>query len=227
MRNTAKHRAMTFAGEIVALRFENVFNPYVDACPDHDERDAADIRRRNLEIVLGAALERDIDFLFGSHATLATEGGVARGSRSRMNCIYLGMPRCLALLPLLGRPKGRRSSAYCNGRLADAACNSPSHLSLECLSAAPSYARRPNVEPNSHARGTDSVSATPNLVVGEPSAALRCRNWPRCSSRPRRPWGPRCCCETSSYGGQAEFVASLTAHYGLPEQRETQSNRLV
>ncbi|MBM6596524.1 uracil-DNA glycosylase [Microvirga pudoricolor] len=50
----------TFVADLASLRFANAFNPYSDLCPDCDAEDAPAIRRRNLEAVLSAALERGV-----------------------------------------------------------------------------------------------------------------------------------------------------------------------
>jgi hypothetical protein len=56
-----KDLASEFVTELSMLRFENVFNPYAQSCPDHDVRFAASVRRRNLELVLRSALETGVD----------------------------------------------------------------------------------------------------------------------------------------------------------------------
>ncbi|MCV3242090.1 hypothetical protein ABID19_005744 [Mesorhizobium robiniae] len=53
-------KAAAFVEELASYRFENAFNPYVDACPDFDTDEAPAIRRRNLEAVLDAALARGV-----------------------------------------------------------------------------------------------------------------------------------------------------------------------
>jgi hypothetical protein len=45
----------TFVAELATRKFDHVFNPYSDCCPDHDRPDAASIRRRNLTSILTAA----------------------------------------------------------------------------------------------------------------------------------------------------------------------------
>jgi uracil-DNA glycosylase len=45
----------TFVTELATLKFDHVFNPYSDRCPDHDRPDAPGIRRRNLVTILAAA----------------------------------------------------------------------------------------------------------------------------------------------------------------------------
>lgn len=46
------------------LRFRDVFNPYAEACPDHDAADAPLIRRNNLRLVLEAALAGGVDSIW-------------------------------------------------------------------------------------------------------------------------------------------------------------------
>jgi hypothetical protein len=50
-----------FVENLAGLTFENVFNPYAERCGDFDSVDAAAIRRRNLSLVLEAAITRGID----------------------------------------------------------------------------------------------------------------------------------------------------------------------
>lgn len=49
-------RAQAFVDQLAGFRFDNVFNPYADACPDHDRPNAPKIRRGNLASMIGAAL---------------------------------------------------------------------------------------------------------------------------------------------------------------------------
>lgn len=50
-----------FMEQLASLRFDNVFNPYAQSCPIHDRTNAPAIRRRNLAIVLKAALAGGVD----------------------------------------------------------------------------------------------------------------------------------------------------------------------
>ncbi|WP_394887465.1 uracil-DNA glycosylase [Mesorhizobium sp. AaZ16] len=49
-----------FVEELASYHFANTFNPYADACPEFDAEDAPAVRRRNLEAVLKAAIERGV-----------------------------------------------------------------------------------------------------------------------------------------------------------------------
>jgi hypothetical protein len=56
--------AENFVSRLAALQFENVFNPYAEACADCDEDNAPAIRRLNLSRVLEAALVTGVDSLW-------------------------------------------------------------------------------------------------------------------------------------------------------------------
>jgi hypothetical protein len=54
----------SFIKSLASLRFDNAFNPYADACPEHDAPDAPLIRRNNIALVLDAALARGTESLW-------------------------------------------------------------------------------------------------------------------------------------------------------------------
>jgi hypothetical protein len=217
MRNTTSHRATTFAAELAALRFENVFNPYADACPDHDGCHAADIRRRNLELVLSAALERGIDSLW-----IARDLGYRGGRRTGL--ALTDEPHLARHAALLGTPPlaratkgpavGERTATVVWGMLH--AIRRPIFLwnvfplhphmsgdamSNRCHTHSERTACRPlliwllkSLRPRSVvAIGRDAHRALEDLGV----SAVAVRH--------------------PSYGGQSEFVRSLAALYRLPE----------
>jgi hypothetical protein len=53
-----------FVEALADLSFTDAFNPYSDACFDFDQDDAPAIRRKNLELVLNAAIERKVDSIW-------------------------------------------------------------------------------------------------------------------------------------------------------------------
>ena len=59
MMNTAQ-----FVETLADLSFTDAFNPYSDACDDFDQDDAPAIRRKNLKLVLDAAIERKVDSIW-------------------------------------------------------------------------------------------------------------------------------------------------------------------
>lgn len=63
MRNIKKETE-GFISTLQSLRFENAFNPYVEACEDCDRKDAANIRVHNLELILEAALRNGVDSIW-------------------------------------------------------------------------------------------------------------------------------------------------------------------
>ena len=54
----------TFVDELSAVRLSDTFNPYQDHCPLHDQPDAAQRRRRNLQRCLEAALDAKADTIW-------------------------------------------------------------------------------------------------------------------------------------------------------------------
>ena len=54
----------SFVAALADTRLPSVFNPYSDVCPVHDRNDAAQLRRRNLERFLDAALDARVDTMW-------------------------------------------------------------------------------------------------------------------------------------------------------------------
>lgn len=53
-----------FIDALTGLRSRHAFNPYTDACQDHDAADAPAVRRRNLRLVLEAATAMGVDLIW-------------------------------------------------------------------------------------------------------------------------------------------------------------------
>lgn len=53
-----------FVRVVSQMSFDNVFNPYAMRCSDFDRADAPKRRRKNLEVVLHAAMERGVDSIW-------------------------------------------------------------------------------------------------------------------------------------------------------------------
>ena len=106
--------ARSFVGHLAELQFEASFNPYSDICPEHDRSDAPAIRRRNLELVLSAAISRGVDSLWvardlgyrgGRRTGLAMTDDVCLAQHERMSSIT-GLQR-----PTLGPPLAERTAS--------------------------------------------------------------------------------------------------------------------
>jgi uracil-DNA glycosylase len=104
IKNSVRPSVDDFIEQLTKLRFDCVFNPYADICPEHDKADAPAIRRRNLALTLEAALDcrveslwiaRDLGYRGGrrtglaltdelhlaSHAKLLRSGSLARSTK--------------------------------------------------------------------------------------------------------------------------------------------------
>lgn len=94
-----------FVDRLADLHFDGVFNPYAEACNYHDEMDAPAIRRRNLSLVLEAALSGGIDSLW-----IARDLGYRGGRRTGLALtdeVHLGAhAQLLGAPPLVRATKG-------------------------------------------------------------------------------------------------------------------------
>lgn len=95
----------SFIDELAALRFDNVFNPYADVCPIHDTADAAFIRRRNLELVLNAAISYGIDSMWIAR-DLGYRGGRRTGLALTDEVHLFWHAKLLATPPLIRATQG-------------------------------------------------------------------------------------------------------------------------
>lgn len=94
-----------FINELAALHFDNVFNPYADACPIHDTADAILIRRRNLEVVLSAAISNGIDSMWIAR-DLGYRGGRRTGLALTDEVHLFWYAKLLATPPLIRATQG-------------------------------------------------------------------------------------------------------------------------
>lgn len=53
-----------FVAALSCLRFDNAFNPYQEMCLEHDQPNAPEIRRSNLEKVLSAAMDHGVESIW-------------------------------------------------------------------------------------------------------------------------------------------------------------------
>lgn len=207
--------AEEFVELVAALRFDDAFNPYSDLCSDFDRPDAASIRRHNLISVLRAAIDRGVDSIW-----VARDLGYRGGRRTGLALtdeVHLG-----AHADLLGTPPLARST---NGPVM---AERTATVIWQMLVSIKQPVFLWNVFPlHPHAAG-DPMSnrchtrgerlACRHIMVGliqmlSPSrvlaigrdAQLALEDLGVKAEKVRHP----------SYGGQAEFMAGVSTHYGL------------
>lgn len=95
----------SFVDELAVLHFDNVFNPYADVCPIYDTTDAAFIRRRNLELVLNAAISQGIDSMWIAR-DLGYRGGRRTGLALTDEVHLFWHAKLLATPPLMRATQG-------------------------------------------------------------------------------------------------------------------------
>lgn len=212
----AREKAQEFVQQITRIRFENVFNPYADECPVCDVAGAPLVRRHNLELVLAAALSatrgsiwiaRDLGYRGGRRTGLALTDDV----HLRCHAEMFGTPplaratngppvaeRTAAVvwrgLRSIGRPIFLWNVFPFHPHAPNEPMSNRRHNSAERLGCAPLLLwLLQALDPTDIvAIGRDSQSALANLGVHAISV--------------RHP----------SFGGQAQFLKDIAAHYGLP-----------
>ena len=95
----------SFVNELAALHFDNVFNPYADVCPMYDSADSAFIRRRNLELVINAAISKGIDSMWIAR-DLGYRGGRRTGLALTDEAHLFWHAKLLATPPLMQATQG-------------------------------------------------------------------------------------------------------------------------
>lgn len=207
--------AEEFVELVAALRFDDTFNPYSDLCSDFDRPDAARIRRHNLIMVLDAAIDRGVDSIW-----VARDLGYRGGRRTGLALtdeVHLS-----AHADLLGTPPLARST---NGpamaeRTATViwqmliAIRQPVFL-WNVFPLHPHEAGEP-MSNRCHTRGErlacrhimvgliHLLSPSRVLAIGR-DAQLALEDLGVTAEKVRHP----------SYGGQSEFIAGVSTHYGL------------
>jgi hypothetical protein len=216
-----------FVQRVADLKFDRVFNPYAEVCADHDDADAPAIRRRNLTLVLNAAVAHGVDSLW-----IARDLGYRGGRRTGLALtdeVHLGAHASLfGALPLaratIGPPVAERTATVIWQVLKDLQRpiflwnvfplhpherNDP--LSNRCHTRAERQACRPlltwlleTLQPKAViAIGRDAQLALADLDIS--------------AKKVRHP----------SYGGQAEFMDGVQAHYGIAQVGTPIPDRLL
>lgn len=215
----ARDKAREFVRALACIRFENVFNPYADACPICDLAGAAMVRRRNLELVLTAALSATVDSIW-----IARDLGYRGGRRTGLamtDDVHLCFHSELFGTPPLARATTGPAVAE---RTAAVVWRSLKSIGRPVFlwNVFPFHPHKPD-EPMSnrcHTRAERDV-CTPLLLwllqalnprdivaIGRDSQAALATLGVHATTV-RHP----------SFGGQAQFLTGLAAHYGVPLDR--------
>lgn len=101
--------AFDFVEKLSKLRFTDVFNPYADICSKYDKPDAAVIRKRNLHLVIDAALSKGIDSMWFAR-DLGYRGGRRTGLALTDEVHLVWHAQLLSTPPLIRATKGTAMS---------------------------------------------------------------------------------------------------------------------
>lgn len=207
--------AEEFVERVATLRFDDAFNPYSDLCSEFDRADAAHIRRHNLVMVLEAAIDRGVGSIW-----VARDLGYRGGRRTGL--ALTDEVHLCAHADLLGTPPLARST---NGpmmaeRTAAAiwqmliAIRQPvflwnvfplhPHVAGDPLSNR-CHTRRERLACRHIMLGLIHLLSPHRVLAIGRDAQLALEDLGVTAEKVRHP----------SYGGQAEFMAGVSTHYGL------------
>lgn len=209
------HNAEEFVELVAALRFDDAFNPYSDLCSDFDRPDAARIRRHNLIMVLEAAIDRGVDSIWVAR-DLGYRGGRRTGLALTDEVHLSAHADLLGTAPLARSTNGpvmaERTATVIWQMLI--AIRQPVFL-WNVFPLHPHAAGDP-MSNRCHTRGErlacrhvmvgliHLLSPSRVLAIGR-DAQLALEDLGVTAEKVRHP----------SYGGQAEFIAGVSTHYGL------------
>jgi hypothetical protein len=205
-----------FMNALTGMRSRHAFNPYTDACDEHDAPDAPAVRRRNLRLVLDAAIATGVDSIWVAR-DLGYRGGRRTGLALTDEAHLGAHAKLYGHLPLAKATRGPVVA----------------ELTAKVVWAALREVNRPvflwNVFPlHPHAPG-DSMSNRPHTRA-ERQSSSHLISWLVSSLQPRtivaigkdaaaalqegdvRPLTVR----HPSYGGQRDFADGIAAAYNLP-----------
>ena len=204
-----------FVQQVANLKFDCAFNPYAESCAEHDRHDAPVIRRRNLALVLDAAVTHGVESIWIAR-DLGYRGGRRTGLALTDEVHLAAHASLLRTAPLARATEGpvvaERTARVIWQMLAELKRPIflwnvfPLHphkqddpMSNRCHNRAERHACRPmlmwlleTLKPKTViAIGRDAQLALADLEVP--------------AEKVRHP----------SYGGQADFIEGVCAHYGL------------
>ncbi len=218
-------RAQAFVDKLAGLRFDNAFNPYAEACPDHDRKDAAAIRKRNLKLVLDAALRNGVDSVW-----IARDLGYKGGRRTGLPLtdeVHLAWYAALLATPPLKRATNGQVVAERTATVVWHTLRSISRpIFLWNVFPLHPHAPADPMSNRSHTRAErescrplllcllDMLQPNTVVAIGR-NAHAALRDLGIAAFTVRHP----------SYGGESDFVSGLTALYKLPELADQPSVR--
>lgn len=214
--------ASDFVALVADLRFDNAFNPYSDTCADFDRPDAAAIRRANLTAALEAALAKGVDSVW-----IARDLGYRGGRRTGLALTDEAHLDAHAIL--LGAKNFKRST------LGPVAAERTATVIWRMLmeierpvflwNVFPLHPHEPGhpMTNRSHTRSEryacrhvlvtllDLLAPQSVLAIGR-DAEIAMSDLGIAAKQVRHP----------SYGGQPEFIAGVSKHYGLRARASTE-----
>lgn len=213
--------AEAFVELVAGLRFDDAFNPYSDLCSEFDQPDAAEIRCKNLLVVLEAAIDRGVDSIWVAR-DLGYRGGRRTGLALTDEVHLTAHADLLGTAPLPRSTTGpivaERTATVIWQMLMTIrqpvflwnvfplhphVAGSP--LSNRCHTRSERLACRHVMVGLIHLLSPQRI-----LAIGR-DAQLALEDLGVAAEKVRHP----------SYGGQAEFIAGVSAHYGLaPSEKQ-------
>jgi hypothetical protein len=219
--------AAGFVEKLAGLHFENAFNPYTEICPNHDLADAAIIRRRNLELVLAAAIVGGVDSIW-----IARDLGYRGGRRTGLALtdeVHLSWHAEIFAVPLLSRATvgptvAERTAAIVWRTLRS--LNRPVFL----WNVFPLHPHEPGDPMSNRCHNRLERTACQPLLLWllealQPKSVVAIG---RDAQAALRDLGIQAVAiRHPSYGGEAEFVMGLAEHYGMSLAAESTQMELV
>lgn len=215
----------SFLDGLVALRSCHAFNPYRDVCEVHDSTNGPEIRRRNLRLVLHAAMEHHVETLWVAR-DLGYRGGRRTGLALTDEAHLASHGSLYGRLPLEKATRGPLMAERTAKVVWSAICEVDRPVFLWNVFPLHPHAPGDPLSNRCHTRAERNSSAhllqwlvdalRPKTIVaigGDAAAALADFQVPAIAVR------------HPSYGGQREFLAGIATAHGLahPQHPATQT----
>lgn len=214
-KDEATSLAVNFTDDLASLHFDNVFNPYADICPIHDKEDSALIRCRNLQDVLEVAISSEIDSIW-----FARDLGYRGGRRTGLALTDEVHLPCYAKLFGLSSLQQATQGKVMAERTATIVWRVLSLIdrSIFLWNIFPLHPHKPSdsltnrCHKRSEGKACEQLNLSliqmlrpKNIIAIGRDAHIALTNLGVETKKIRHP----------SYGGQSEFIAEMTRHYGI------------